>query len=396
MKKLTGILLGIMVFICMSMTVLANEEETEKTVIGVSVYNLNDTEVRAFRNYLENYIGVTFDVDFLYSSGILTAEEEIAFIDDLHERGVKGIISFLSSDLEQVLPVCESYGMYYVRGSGNISDEMYEKVKDNPYFLGTIGPSVAAESEAAARMAEYFVSKDEAKQNQYLIMTGGAGKANEMHRLRVTGILNQLQKDYGLTYDRPVEELVLAEDVEKVETGTNLSITLVPGYPSVDNLNEKLETVLAGGDHQAVLSVLGVNDFIKTIDAYEQANSKDVQVGAIDCFTEENYELFNTNGYGGKEKMDYLVGKYGAIVAPSFVAIENAYEGFENEYRENGSAFRLEQSFWMASSPEEYNSQYALSVGMYDNTYSANDMMKVMRAYTEDADFEAFKEFTEK
>ena len=33
---------------------------------------------------------------------------------------------------------------------------------------------------------------------------------------------------------------------------------------------------------------------------------------------------------------------------------------------------------------------------MYDNTYSANDMMKVMKAYTADADFEAFKEFTEK
>ena len=396
MKKLTGVLIGIVVFICMSMTVLAGEGASEKTVIGVSVYNLNDMEVRAFRNYLENYIGITFDVDFLYSSGILTAEEEIEFIDDLHERGVKGIISFLSSDLEQVLPVCESYGMYYVRGSGTISDEMYEKVKDNPYFLGTIGPSVAAESEAAAKMAEYFVSKDEANQNQYLIMTGGAGKANEMHRLRVAGILNQLQEDYGLTYDRPVEELVLAQDVEKLETGTDLSITLVPGYPSVDNLNEKLETVLADGDHQVVLSVIGVTDFIKTIDAYEQANRKDVQVGAIDCFTEENYELFNTNGYGGKEKMDYLVGKYGAIVAPAFVAIENAYEGFAEEYRQDGSAFRLEQSFWTASSPEEYNRQYALSVGMYDNTYSVDDMMKVMKAYTADADFKAFQEFTEK
>lgn len=396
MKKLTGVLIGIVLLICMGMPVLASEGASEKTVIGVSVYNLNDTEVRAFRNYLENYIGITFDVDFLYSSGILTAEEEIEFIDDLHERGVKGIISFLSSDLEQVLPVCESYGMYYVRGSGNISDEMYEKVKNNPYFLGTIGPSVAAESEAAAEMAEYFASKDESKQNQYLIMTGGAGKANEMHRLRVTGILNQLQEDYGLTYDRPVEELVLAEDVEKLETGTDLSITLVPGYPSTDNLGEKLETVLADGDHQVVLSVIGVNDFIGTIDTYEQANRKDVQVGAIDCFTGENYELFNTNGYGEKEKMDYLVGKYGAIVAPSFVAIENAYEGYAEEYRENGSAFRLEQSFWMASSPEEYNRQYALSVGMYDNTYSADDMMKVMKAYTADADFEAFKEFTEK
>lgn len=396
MKKVTCVIALAVLLICMGIPVLASEEGSEKTVIGVSVYNLNDTEVRAFRNYLENYIGVTFDVDFLYSSGILTAEEEIAFIDELHERGVKGIISFLSSDLEQVLPVCESYGMYYVRGSGTISDEMYEKVKDNPYFLGTIGPSVAAESEAASEMAEYFTAKDEAKQNQYLIMTGGAGKANEMHRLRVAGILNELQETYGLTYGKPVEELVLAQDVEKIETGTDLSIILVPGYPSTDNLNERIETALEGGENQVVLSVIGVNDFIETINAYEQANRQDVQVGAIDCFTEENYALFNTNGYGGKEKMDYLVGKYGAIVAPSFVAIENAYEGFAEEYRQDGSAFRLEQSFWKASSPEEYNQQYALSVGMYDNTYSADDMMKVMKAYTPDADFEAFKEFTEK
>ena len=142
--------------------------------------------------------------------------------------------------------------------------------------------------------------------------------------------------------------------------------------------------------------MIGVNDFIETIDTYERTSRQDVQVGAIDCFTGENYELFNTKGYGGAEKLDYLVGKYGAIVAPSFVAIENAYEGFADEYREDGSAFRLEQSFWKASTPEEYNRQYALSIGMYYNTYSASDMMKVMKAYTPDADFKAFKEFTEK
>lgn len=395
MKKVVSVIVGIVLFLCLGMAVLAGDE-TEKTVIGVSVYNLNDTEVRAFRNYLENYIGITFDVDFLYSSGILSAEEEIAFIDELHERGVKGIISFLSSDLEAVLPVCESYGMYYVRGSGTISDEMYEKVKENPYFLGTIGPSVAAEQEAAKEMAAYFASNDEAKQNQYLIMTGGAGKANEMHRLRTIGILNQLKDDYGLTYEKPVEELAQTQDVEKLETGTDLSITLIPGYPSVDNLNEKLAPVLESGENQVVLSVFGVNEFVGTIDTYERENRMDVQLGAIDCFTDENYELFNTKGYGGKEKMDYLVGKYGAIVAPSFVAMENAYEGFADEYRQDGCAFRLEQSFWKASTPEEYNRQYALSVGMYDNTYSADDMMKVMKAYTADADFEAFESFTEK
>ena len=82
---------------------------------------VNEAEVRAFQNYLENYIDITFLVDFIYSTGILSAEDEITFIEELHEKGVKGIISFLSIDLEQVLPVCEEYGMYYVRGSGTIS-----------------------------------------------------------------------------------------------------------------------------------------------------------------------------------------------------------------------------------------------------------------------------------
>ena len=82
---------------------------------------VNNAEVRAFRNYLENYIGITFLVDFIYSTGILSSEDEITFIEELHKQGVEGIISFLSTDLQQVLTVCEEYGMCYVRGSGTIS-----------------------------------------------------------------------------------------------------------------------------------------------------------------------------------------------------------------------------------------------------------------------------------
>ena len=82
---------------------------------------VNNAEVRAFRNYLENYIGITFLADFIYSTGILGSEDEIIFIEELHKQGVEGIISFLSTDLEQVLPVCEEYGMYYVRGPETIS-----------------------------------------------------------------------------------------------------------------------------------------------------------------------------------------------------------------------------------------------------------------------------------
>ena len=403
MKKIISCILTVlMLFMCTSSPVWAEEVqsdvtgENKKTVIGVSVYDLDDAEVRAFRNYFENYAGVSFEAEFLYSSSINTAEEEIDFINELHKRNVKGIISFLSSDLEEVLPVCKEYGMYYVRGSGTISDEMYEKVKDNPYFLGTIGPSVETEMEAAAKMTEYFASDDQNKQNHYIIACGGTGTGNEMHRLRTISMLNRLQEIYGLSYDKPVEQLADAKDIEQIETGSDIKITLAPGYPSRDKLDKKLADLINTGEYNVVLSVLGANGFINVIDDYEEENDTDVLLGVIDCFTEDTYELFNTRGYAGTERLNYLVGKYGAIVAPSFVSMENALAGFSEDYRDDGNAFQLNQSFWVADSEESFNKQYALSVGMYDNTYSVKDMMKVMKSYTPETDFEEFRNFTEK
>ena len=90
MKKIISFILTmIMLLTCTSISVMAADTQSDTTnqdgkmTIGVSVYNLNDAEVRAFRNYFENYVGMAFDVEFLYSSSISTAEEEISFINEL-------------------------------------------------------------------------------------------------------------------------------------------------------------------------------------------------------------------------------------------------------------------------------------------------------------------------
>lgn len=45
---------------------------------------------------------------------------------------------------------------------------------------------------------------------------------------------------------------------------------------------------------------------------------------------------------------------------------------------------------------DEFNKQYVLSIGMYDNTYSVEDMMGVLKSYTPETNFEEFQKFTEK
>lgn len=41
--------------------------------------------------------------------------------------------------------------------SGSVTEEDYESVADDPYFLGVIGPGNEIEHEAGAEMAEYFI-----------------------------------------------------------------------------------------------------------------------------------------------------------------------------------------------------------------------------------------------
>jgi len=400
-----GMFLG--VFLSLGVAVSAAEEESEAEslsaeeemaagyTIGVSVYDPEDWEAIAFRDYFEDYLGTAFNASFYYNAErIDTAEDEIAFVEELHEAGVKGIISFLSTYIEDVLPVCEEYGMYYILGSGTISDEVYENVKDNPYFLGTIGPTTEDEQTAGETLAENLAALDENGDASYLLVTGGSGIGNEMHRLRTVGILSKLQEIYGLTYEMTAEELAELTEVTEIETGTDVRITLLPGY-LVDG--SEVGEAVEGGEYTMVISAMTIANAITNICNAEEANGYDIKVGMVDCFTDQNYAFFNETDVNGDSKLNCLVGKYGAIVGPSFVAMCNAYAGYAEEFRtEDGSAFRLYQTYWYAASTEGFNELYAQSISAYENTYSATDMLQVLKLYNADADYEAFRQFTEK
>ncbi|MCC8065504.1 MAG: hypothetical protein LIO94_00140 [Clostridiales bacterium] len=372
----------------------AEEEMAEGYTIGVSIYDPDDYEAVAFHKYFEEYLGSSFNATFYYNAErIDSAEDEIAFVEELHEQGVKGIISFLSTYVEDVLPVCEEYGMYYVLGSGTLTDEVFDAVKDNPYFLGVIGPSNEDEQDAGETLAEYMSALDETRDASYLVVSGGSSLGNEMHRLRTVGILSSLQELYGLTYDETAEELAEVSETTVVETGTDVKITILPGYLEDE---AAVTEAVSGGEYTAVISSMTIANAVSNIADAEAEYGYDIKVGMIDCFTDVNYEFFNTTDVNGDSRLNCLIGKYGAVVAPAFVAMSNAYAGYEEDFREDGNAFRLNQSFWYAANTDEFNEQYALSIGISDNTYSATDIMQAMKIFNEDADFETFKEFTEK
>ncbi len=402
MKKLAVLLGSILLILgfCMNVSAVgetdASDDITQGISIGVAVYNPDDAQTKAFRKYYEEYLGEAFNAHFIYSNALGTWEDEKAFVEELHAMGVKGIISSQSLDREAVIKLCEEYGMYYIFGSSSLSDDVFDKLKDSPSFLGTIGASDESEMQGGAGMAEFFASGDTAKEHGYLVCTGGAGMGNEMHRLRGLAMLEKLAEVYGFTYKIPAEELVQVTEITEAENDADVKITILPGFPYLGPLEESTGELLSTGDYDTMMSTMVVNSQMDAVREAEKTTGIDIRVGAIDCFTDEAYEYFNGIYNGGRQELDYLVGRYGACVAPAFAAICNAYAGYAEDFRDNGEAFRMNQSLWTASSVDEFNELYNLSVSMYDNTYSAADIMKVLKEFNPDATFEDFKEFAER
>lgn len=382
----------ILLFTCFS--VQAEEENTEYT-IGVVVYDPNSSEMDMFMDYYRDYIRQGFPVKFYFSDETMTGDEEIAFIDQMKEIGADGIISFLGNDLERVVAECEKNEMYYVLGSNMPREDAFEAVADNPWFLGSVGPKMEDVYQSGCDMAETFLAKGA---KSFLIMTGGAidGK-NTLHTARVKGMLDVLVEQADLVVDGDTEEAAAVEEntVYTSEDGS-VSVTLCPDYTENNGAGlANLDAAFANNTYDALMSAFHVSTYIDKIMAKESDQGSHILVGAIDSFTEANFEIFQEKDSMGNVPIDYVQGKYGSMAGPAFAMIYNAISGHPEANSEDGRAVQLYMGFWIAQSWDEYYELYGYTTGIYENAYSCDDLMQVISAYNEDAAPEALKELTE-
>ena len=119
-----------------------NYEDGDVYTIGVVVYDPDSAEMEMFADYYRDYIQEGFPVKFIFSGKTTDAEEEKAFVEEVKAQGAEGIISFAgyANGLQDVVATCEKEEMYYALGSNTVSDENYKAIKDNPWYMGSVGP----------------------------------------------------------------------------------------------------------------------------------------------------------------------------------------------------------------------------------------------------------------
>lgn len=370
MKKLLAVLLTLALVLGLSACAAPSDAEPlTKHKIGVAVYDLSDSQVMAFRNYLENYIAASFeDVEFVYSMSIQSQQELMAFLQSCVDSGVEGILNCNSYDLEKEVALCAEKGVYMLCPSSTVAPEMFSKVADNPFFLGYFGPGPEMEYAAGYDMGKYFASQGYG--DSYFILNGGAPMGNTMHKSRTMGILDALQESYGVAFEQSSQELAVSAQPVTVTEG-NLTVHICGGYLGIPEVCEGAKAYFEENPCESVLGVIPVGelaDFVGT-----------ARLGIIDCYSEENARLFDAG------KLSYVCGKFSSIIGPAFAAMYNAVTGHADAFREDGKAFRIQQGFWISADREDYYAKYALSSGIALNAYSVEDLMGVIAEYNPDA-----------
>lgn len=373
-KKIIALLLTL-AFVATMISCGKNQEQEHIHKIGVLVYDLKDEQVQAFREYLESYIAGNFsDVDFLYSSEVTTEEKEMEFLNNAIAEGVEGVLAFNSFDLEKEVSLCAENGVYFIRPSSTTAPEDFDKVADNPYFLGYFGPGSEMEYQAGFDMGSYFAK--EQISDSYFLLSGGAG-TNVMHEQRTEGMLDALQDVYGVQFEQSSAEIAAAGETLQVQAG-ELKVTVFPGYIGVESIGQQAVAEYEKDPADVVMSVIPIRPIADSLG--------NASLGTIDCYTESNGELFE-NG-----NLKYLCGKYESIIGPAFAAMYNAVTGYSEDFREDGKAFAIQQGFWTSTDYQDFQKKYELSSGITLNAYSYEDLLDVCKAHNPEANLNDLKE----
>ena len=365
------------------------QDETMLT-IGVAVYDPDSAEMEMFTNYYRDYIADGFPVEFFFSGRLTSAADEQAFIREMKARGADGIISFFGNDILPVLDTCREEEIWYVLGSGTLSDSEFAASDENPWFLGTIGPDPAEENRAGSDMAVYFWGQGA---RRILLLTGGAAQENYMHYARAQGALQTLAQLSGSTLPEEEDNLLLSNQNQTIALG-EATITISPGYYTREDDRAPIDEALADGDYDAVISTYDINAMLDRIQEHERVQGRNIAVGMVDCFSElTNSNIAQSDAYGNP-RIDYLEGKYASMAGPAFAALYNAAVGDLDVISPDGTAIRLYQDFWTARGRDEFAELYGYTTGIYENAYSCADLMQVIRAYEPTADYASFAALT--
>lgn len=331
------------------------ESGSEKIRIGVLREDDTSGEAKAWEKYLRS-MGeeLGFTVDFTTTD---SSSAEVSAINTYASKGYRGILLFSDDDLVASIQAAASKKMYIVYPTGQPTEEQYEQIKDNLYYLGSVAPVSDTEFQAGYDMAKFFI--EEKQQENFTLFGGATAYGSNMHIQRLAGILTRLCEEESTSYDgvRDRDALVakvagVGVDPAKFKSEVFRVTGYMDGFVFDDAFTTKLTNSMEAGG-TCILTV-GAGDVVTRI-AYgiTSANSKigSFLSGGVDAITEEYTECFDL-GY------TYDCGKYASAMAPGLILMLSALDG-RHITDSDGKAPRIGMNYWIATGRERLEEMLA-------------------------------------
>ena len=372
MKNCKKIIAVILSAVCLaSFGVVLTSCGRNKSSVKVGVIREDDSsgeasEWEAYLSGVGKEMNVTFDFTTTSSSSA-----ETSAIRTYASKGYQAVLLFSDDDRVSAVNEAAANKIYVAIPTGHPTEEQYEQIKNNPYYLGSVAPVNDTEFQAGYDMAKFFV--EQKNQKKFTIFGGATLYGAEMHVHRLAGMLVYLCETAGTHYDgATTREALIGKlagkslDPSKFVSGTYKITGYMDGFAFDNAFSTKLTRSLEAGG-TCILSV-GAGDTVAKI-AYgiSQASGgkiTNVLSGGVDAITSDYADCFDL-GYS------YDCGKFASAMGPGIILVQSALDG-KKIVDEEGFAPRAGMNYWVATSKEELNAMLASDNAETGFCYNAN------------------------
>lgn len=337
----------------------------EEVKIGFEAYDTTDEQFLAFQSYLE-YLTKYYNISFMYSESIASAEDELDFIDSCASAGCKAVIGYYNVAGEKAIQETIDQGMYYWG-----TEQYYDKFADNDLYLGCYT----------------FIKDGDTKNGDYL---GGyqlgysLGKAGVKHTFYCNGGASM---GIQMFIDRQTgfEDGIKAAQGEGAEIQYDPSSDVVEGWPGTDDFTAAVGAKLSGDYDGAAVAFNAAALFQPIADAGKADSIKVATIGEV---SDTYYDAVQSG-----EIATVVYDCEEIVFANAVPQILNAVTGHLDTTRgSDGKAGKILTNRWTITDADTYNAIYAYHD---DGNYfiSAEDLANCLAGLNPDATFDSVYQY---
>lgn len=286
--------------------------------ICVETFDPSDSQYKGVQDYLNGLSKSVFNVEYIYSEAIASAEQELQFIENCAAAGGKGVIAYYNVSKAQVVAKASELGLYYW-GVGEEAD-VVSQFKDDPHYLGSV---ILGEGDRDGMYAATKALIDQGK-TKLIYASGGADFGVTMFVNRLAG------------FQAAVDEAKAA--------GKQIDVTIVPGFP--DDSWFAAQGAALAKDVDGVVGSFGAEVWAQPITAANKADKiKVASFGSINDFYKQMFGAGLVTAIAAEPPERFGIG---------VAQIINAVDGNAAALQDGGPTNAVEP-LWVVTSPDEFN-----------------------------------------